>query len=349
MRKRTKKKLNKAILVVCFAFLILVLGFISYSIILLNKKIEKNEIIIKIQKNSTTRSIVEQFNSYGALKPKAIFLPLIRAYGIATGRIPVSGTYVFTKANRNLDIIRSIFTGSQLSIIKVTYPEGITVRDFAKITQNELGVDTNSFYKAIEEGDYVTKLRIPINSVEGYLMPETYLFYYETDAEIVIRKLIEKQNQIWREKFENVCKEKGLSRHFVLTLASIIELESPLENERKRISGVFYNRMKKGMKLESDPTVQYALNRKRRIKFDDLGINSPYNTYKYEGLPPGPICSPSISSIEAAIFPEKHEYYYFVAYGDGSGRHRFARTFAEHLKNKILYKKELKKQIASPK
>ncbi|MEJ5287505.1 MAG: protein YceG like [Candidatus Kapaibacterium sp.] len=349
MKKRTKKKLLRVLYIIFAAVVAPLLIFVFYSLSLLNKQIQKNEILVKISKNATTRTIVEEFNKYGALQPKELFVPLIRAYSFATGKIPVAGTYKFSNYFRNIDIIRAIFSGRQLYTVKVTYPEGITIKDFARITQKELGIDVDSFYKAIEEGNYVKKLNIPINSIEGYLMPETYFFYYGTDAENVVRKLIETQNRIWEEKFEGVCKEMGISRHFVLTLASIIELESPLKEERKRISGVFYNRLQKGMKLESDPTVQYALNSKKRIRFEDLDVDNLYNTYKYEGLPPGPICSPGVSSIEAAIYPEKHNFLYFVAYGDGSGRHRFARTFEEHLKNKALYKRELRKQISATK
>ncbi|MGB9913553.1 MAG: endolytic transglycosylase MltG, partial [Candidatus Kapaibacteriota bacterium] len=320
---------------------------VLYSLILLNKRIPQQEIIVKVTKNTSTSSIVHRFNSFGTLQPKTFFIPFIRIYSILTNKTPISGTYRFTNENRNIDIIRSIFSGKQLSIVKVTYPEGSTVRDFARITQTMLGIDTNSFYQAINESGYIQKLKIPINSIEGYLMPETYFFYYETEAVTVVRKLVETQNKIWAEKFDTMCKEKGLSRHFVLTLASIIELESPLDVERARISGVFYNRLRKGMRLESDPTVQYALQQKKRLRTTDLDTDSRFNTYKYIGLPPGPICSPGISAIEAAINPENHNYYYFVAFGDGSGRHRFAKTYAEHLKIKRMFKQNLKKQSST--
>jgi UPF0755 protein len=349
--KKSKKKQRKTKIAVTI-FLSIAIAFIALvavSYTLLTKKIKAKEIIVKIAKNASSRKIVEEFNTFGALEPKGFFLPVVRMYSIIAAKPPVAGTYKFTNQNTNLDIIKSIFSGKNLSVVKVTYPEGITLRDFALITQKNLGVDTIAFFEAIKKGDYIQKLKIPVNSIEGYLMPETYFFYYGTDAEIVISKLIETQNKIWVTKFSNIAAEKGLTRHFVLTLASLIELESPLEEERKRISGVFYNRLNKGMKLESDPTIQYSLQEKKRLKYSDLEIESPYNTYKFEGLPPGPICSPGVSAIEAALFPEKHDFLYFVSYGDGSGRHRFAKTYSEHLKNKKLFKKALKEQVPSTK
>ncbi len=348
MRKKKKGKKGIWLYVVLLFVILIILPTTILVYFLHQKSLSPESIIIKIDKNTSTKSIVHQFNKYGGLKPKEIFLPLIRFYSLIVGKFPVSGTYRFTNQNSNLEIIRSIFSGKNLVIVKVTYPEGITVKDFALITQKHLGIDTSDFYEAIKKGNYIEKLKIPVNSLEGYLMPETYFFYYDTDPKTVVEKLVETQNKIWYEKFNHICMEKGLSRHFILTLASIIELESPLKAERKRISGVFYNRIHRGMKLESDPTVQYAIAKKRKLKYSDLSVENPYNTYYKNGLPPGPICSPSIESIEAAIYPESHKYLYFVSIGDGSGRHRFAETFQEHLKNKKLYKKALKEHGSTP-
>jgi len=344
-KRRTHKKVNVRL------YLFLVLGLmvflcIGLTFFFLFRKVPHNEILVKLPGNIKISQIVEILNTKGILKPKIFFVPVLKAYCSIRNCTPVAGTYRFTHQNTNLEVIRSILHGKQLSIVKVTYPEGITLKDFALITKRELGIDTAEFFEAIRKGNYIEKLKIQVNSLEGYLMPETYFFYYDIDAKTVVEKLVETQNKIWNEKFNSIAKAKGLTRHFVLTLASIIELESPLKNERKTISGVFYNRLARRMKLQSDPTVQFATN-KKRITYEDLGVDNKYNTYKYYGLPPGPICSPSISSIEAALEPEQHNYLYFVAYGDGSGRHRFAKTFREHLKNKKIYKLTLKKQVSA--
>ncbi len=345
--KRHKKKYSKRIITISIFLLAGAIIFVTFFIIeILNRKISDKEIFVKIPKNVTINQIVEIFNSKGILKPKEIFVPLLKIYCSAKKCKPIAGTYRFTPSNTNLEVIKAIISGKQLSIVKVTYPEGITLRDFALITQKALEIDTMDFFDALRKSNYIEKLNIPINSLEGYLMPETYFFFKDTDPKTVIERLVETQNKIWKQKFDSIAKNKGLSRHFVLTLASIIELESPLESERRTISGVFYNRLARKMKLESDPTVQYAT-KSRKITFRELNTDNLYNTYRNEGLPPGPICSPSLSSIDAALNPEKNDFLYFVAIGDGSGRHRFARTFQEHLKFKRLYKEALKKQISS--
>lgn len=349
MKKKTKKKIRSVIIIIFLSFSLVILTLLFTTYYYLSQKKIKKEFIVKIDRKTPITLILKTFNEKGVLEPKMLFLPLIQGYRVFWGKYPIAGTYYFDTSHSNLDIIRSIFSGKNQYVVKVTYPEGITIEDFARITEKQLAIDTKDFYQAIQKGNYIQQLKVPINSLEGYLMPETYFFYYKTDAKSVVDRLIETQNKIWFQKFDSIARAKGLNRHFVLTLASIIELESPLKEERRRISGVFYNRMKKGMRLESDPTVQYALKTKKRVKSSDLEINSPYNTYKYLGLPPGPICSPGISSIEAAIFPEKHDYYYFVSYGDGSGRHRFAKTYSEHLANKKLYKKALKEKISATK
>lgn len=132
-----------------------------------------------------------------------------------------------------------------------------------------------------------------------------------------------------------------MSRHQVVTLASIVEAETPVLEERPRVAGVYINRLEKGMLLQADPTVQYALNKFSRLTYSDLNYDSPYNTYRYAGLPPSPINSPSKSSIDAVLNYEKHNFIYFVAKGDGSGLHNFARTYEEHLKNVSLYRKNI--------
>lgn len=348
MKRNIKKKIKK-IVIISISVLVGAIILISFYIIVsLNRRISEKEINVRIPKKATLTQIVEIFNSKGILKPKEMFVPLLKIYCFVKKCNPVAGTYKFNSSNSNLDVIKAIISGKQLSIVKVTYPEGITLSDFALITQKFLDIDTTEFFEEIRKSKYIEKLNIPINSLEGYLMPETYFFFKDSDPKIVIERLVETQNKIWKQKFDSMAKKKGLSRHFILTLASIIELESPLESERKTISGVFYNRLARNMKLESDPTVQYAA-KSKKITHKELKINNLYNTYRNEGLPPGPICSPSISSIEAALNPEKNEFLYFVAFGDGSGRHRFAKTFQEHLKYKRLYRKELKKQIPSVK
>jgi len=144
---------------------------------------------------------------------------------------------------------------------------------------------------------------------------------------------------IWTTENEEKLKNSGLSKLELLTIASIVQAETPLESELETVAGLYLNRVKIGMMLQADPTVQFALGDKKRLLYKDLEYDSPYNTYKYAGIPPGPINNPGKAAILATLNPEKHNYLYMVAFGDGSGSHYFAKTVREHNNNVIKYKK----------
>lgn len=339
MSKKRRKKKGKKFLFLFFVFAFL-LASLSISVFnLLKKKVISGDLYIEIPKNANSKRVIQIFNEKGLLYPKEFYLPILRIYLILTGNFIQSGTYRFNESNTNLSILRAILTGKQRSIISVTFPEGIKITDFAHIVKEKLGVDSLSFIKETKKQKYRIAVGIDCTNIEGYLHPDTYYFYYKENPSVIVERLIEKQNKIWKNKFEKLAQQKGFSRHFVLTLASIIEAESPLPSEKPIISGVYFNRLRARMRLESDPTVQYALGgTKKKLTFADLKVDSPYNTYLNEGLPPTPINSPSISSIEAVFEPSKNNYFFFVAMGDGSGRHYFAKTYAEHLKLKHKFK-----------
>ena len=170
-------------------------------------------------------------------------------------------------------------------------------------------------------------------------MPDTYVFAEGISEEQVMRFLIEQTLNIFKsDSVQKRMKELGLTRHQVLTLASIVEGEAMIDEERPLIASVYLNRLKIGMKLQADPTIQFLLpDGPRRLTYKDLQIDSPYNTYKYKGLPPGPINSPGYAAIEAALNPDKTNYLYFVA--DVDGRHIFSRTLREHNREKTRIKK----------
>jgi UPF0755 protein len=175
------------------------------------------------------------------------------------------------------------------------------------------------------------------SSFEGYLYPNTYYFYYDTSPEDIIDTLV---SQFWKEFDENLisrANELGLSVHEVVTLASIIEGEAMLDNERSTISSVYHNRLKINMKLQADPTIQYIIKGPpKTLSTRDLRIKSPYNTYQNYGLPPGPINNPGIQSIKAALYPLETNYLFFVAQGDGS--HAFTTNEKDHEAAKRIYK-----------
>jgi UPF0755 protein len=160
-------------------------------------------------------------------------------------------------------------------------------------------------------------------------MPSTYKFYWQTDEEEIVTELVREFWRVFDSSLQEMARERQLSVHEVLTMASIVEMETAIDSERSVIAGVYYNRLKKRMRLQADPTVQYVLpDGPRPLLLADLEIDSPYNTYRHAGLPPGPITNPGRASILAALNPARHRYLYFVA--TGYGGHRFTRTFDEH-------------------
>ncbi|MEJ8304081.1 endolytic transglycosylase MltG [Saccharibacillus sacchari] len=234
--------------------------------------------------------------------------------------------------------------GEQTDTVKVTIPEGFTIKQIADRLSEAGGWDAKTIRQLTREPEKFADdlpAGVPDNeglqyALEGYLFPDTYEFSTTATEEDVVRRLVQETGKKLQSipDFDKLLKERGLTVHELLTVASLVEREAVVDTERPLIAGVIYNRLNDPMKLQIDATVQYALGeQKERLLYSDLEIDSPYNTYKNEGLPPGPIASPSLKSIEAALQPEASDYFFYVTKKDGSGEHLFAKTFAEHEQN----------------
>lgn len=244
--------------------------------------------------------------------------------------------------------------------IKITIIEGWTIKNITEILEKKDYIKSQDFKNALiifDRSKYPILKSLPKNSnLEGYLFPDTYVVFKpnKTDPKIFANELLKKTLTNFSQKFtpemEDRARALNMSVHEIITLASIIEKETgrnalaleeknALEKERKIISGIFYNRLNEGMALESDATINYITgNNNPTPALNDLAIISPYNTYKNKGLPIGPICNPSLSSILAALYPEKTDYFYFL-HIQPSGQPIYSKTFEEHVKNKFKYLK----------
>lgn len=217
---------------------------------------------------------------------------------------------------------------------QVTIPEGFELRQVAGILRAKAGIDSVQFIALVRDSTVAASLGIDAPTLEGYLFPNTYNIYWQMAPELVIREMAAQFKQVFDERYAQQAQRWGFTLHEAVTLASIIEREARLEEERAIISGVFHNRLWIGQRLESCATIEYLLGvPKPRLFENDLKIPSPYNTYLHEGLPPGPICSPGRASLEAALFPKDVPYLYFVARGDGG--HIFSRSNDEHVNAKL--------------
>lgn len=255
-----------------------------------------------------------------------------------TGRSVQAGWYKFDGATSQIGVLRSLFTGDRRPTVRLTIPEGSTYRTIASLVMRDVQSDSAAFVRWCEDDSVCSRYGIPDSSMEGYIKPDTYEFFWREDVARVGDKLARAFATMWREQFEGRLATSGFTRHEIITLASIVQAETGANSEMSRISGVYTNRLKIGMRLEADPTVQYGLGIKRRLMYRDLDKPHAYNTYVHTGLPPGPINCPGREAIAAALNPESHNYIFFVARGDESGLHNFATTGAEHALNVKRYR-----------
>jgi UPF0755 protein len=238
------------------------------------------------------------------------------------------GTYEFARGTAPVDILRAFVNGDILSV-RVTIPEGYTMWQVAAAFKSA-GVDSVAMLAAISDPDLVRSLQIPTPTVEGYLCPDTYLVPFGSDAGDIVAQMLTRFHAVWTPDFERRARELSMTRHQAITLASIVEAEARDPMERPLVSAVYHNRLKINMKLDADPTIAYAKGGFHgHLYYKDLDLDSPYNTYRHPGLPPGPIGNPGVESIRAALFPDpSSQALFFVARGDG--RHDFSNTLKEH-------------------
>jgi UPF0755 protein len=234
------------------------------------------------------------------------------------------GEYNLSPSLNMLQILNKLTRG-EIVVYKITIPEGYTSIQIAELLDKKEMVEKESFLKLVKYGE---------KSWEGYLFPDTYEVPKKYGAENMFKLMLSNYEQVAVDnKLINKVEQTGFTMDEIITLASIIEKEAKFAEEKRQISSVFHNRLKSGMKLQSCATIQYILGKpKEKLEESDLEIESPYNTYLYKGLPPGPICNPGIDSIIAALEPTNEDYLFFVL-GD-NGRHIFSKTYEEHLKNK---------------
>lgn len=234
------------------------------------------------------------------------------------------GEYDLSPSMNMLQILDKLVKGRVITY-KITIPEGYTCNKIAELLEKNEIAEKEAFLELIKDKE---------KSLEGYLFPDTYEIPKKYGAEKMVKAMLSNFNHVSEEnKFTEKAEEIGFSLDEIIILASIIEKEAKFSEEKSKVSAVFHNRLKTGMKLQSCATIQYILEKpKERLDENDLKIDSPYNTYLYKGLPPGPICNPGLDSIIAALEPEEEDYLYFVL-GE-NGRHIFSKTYQEHLKNK---------------
>jgi len=317
---------------VLLAVVVLALLGVYYIFFAKNPGVGLKEVLINVPKGAGIASVADSLDAHGLLRSTWMFRIAARTMG-ASKKLH-AGLYRIQPGLSNAQIVKR-FTGTEYALIlQATFPEGITIYRAASIAKEKLGLDSGIFMRYATDTAFVHSFGAPkeAKTAEGYAFPDTYEFVLSADPKELLTRMLRRWKKIGYDSLYAKSPHGNLSLHQIMTLASIVEAEAHRPDERDTIASVYLNRLRIGMKLDADPTVQYGLHLTRPITHDDLLVANPYNTYMNIGLPPGPICNPGAASIRAVLFPAKHDFIYFVARRDGSGGHYFSRTLAEQEK-----------------
>lgn len=319
---------RKSLILVSAALLFLLAVFLSLGLgLFLVSPADKEgrEEVFIIESGRSFREVAQDLEKRGLIRSKRLLLLWSRIMGYGTDI--KSGEYLLSAAEPPVKILEKLRTG-RILLHAVTIPEGATREQIADALAEKNLVPRGLFLSLTEQAAVLEKHGVPGDTLEGYLFPDTYRFGRGISPSIVIDTMLSRFRQMVAPLAEKAG-ETGMSLEEVLILASIVEKETGRPEERAVIASVFLNRLKQGMRLQSDPTVIYGMESfEGRIRKKDLLEKTPYNTYVIRGLPPGPICNPGIESIKAVISPAKTDYLYFVSKNDGT--HHFSKTLSEH-------------------
>lgn len=316
-------------LVLVTAIALLVFWVVMQAFWLLSVRELDERVLVDIPEGASVRRIAQILEARGLVRDPAKFVTAARILRL-TQRLQ-AGTYEFGPEYSELEVLLALSYG-EVAGRHLTVPEGYRASQIAALLEGALDIDAAEFMRLVHDPELMSELGVSAPSLEGYLHPDTYRFRLGTTAREAIVRMVGETKRLFDGKRTAAADSLGMSVLEVLTLASIVESEAMLDRERPHIAAVYLNRLRNGWRLEADPTVRYATgNYRRKLYYGDLDVDSPYNTYRRTGLPPGPICSPGVASIDAVLHPrpDTHDFF-FVSNGDGT--HTFSRTFDEHIR-----------------
>lgn len=339
--KNTMKKLIRNIVIILLLIVMVSAygGYRYYNTLGLPVDINDSKVVdISIPKGSSTAKIAGILEENGLIRNELYFRYVSTQRNV--GQKYQAGHYKLNKSLSVDEIIEKLANGDvYVETVKFTIPEGFEIQQIIDrlVSIEGLNLNKDKLLEIMKNEDFGYKFLHEIpkgeDRLEGYLFPDTYEVLKDVKERDIVVMMLNRFDRVFKEEYYHRAKELNMSIEEVITLASIIEREARVDRERPVISSVFHNRLKKDMLLQSCATIQYALGeRKEKLTYKDLEIESPYNTYTNLGLPPSPIASPGETSIKAALYPEDTSYLYFVARGDGS--HVFNKTYQGHIKSK---------------
>jgi UPF0755 protein len=340
---------KKILLLVAIVGLVAVAGFSYYiyqTIFGPNTSFSEAEKEVFIKTNDTYRDVYYKLKPL--LKNPDGFHKVANKKKYSTNVKP--GRYILTKGMNNNELVNTLRSKNlpvQVSFNNQDFPSLLAGR-----IAEQIEADSLSLLKAITDSDFLKEKNLSEATQLNIYLPNTYEMYWNTSAEEFRERMWKEYNTYWNDSRKQKAEKIGLTPNQVISLAAIVQKETAKVDERPKVAGVYLNRLKRGMKLQADPTVIYALKKTqnnfdtiiKRVLFKDLKIDSPYNTYLNTGLPPGPIAMPDLTSIDAVLNAQNHNYYYFVADLERVGYHKFAKNLAEHNRNAAEYRKWMNKQ-----
>lgn len=286
------------------------------------------QVRITIPAGSSVSIVADSLAAHAVISSPRAF----RWYTRITGRDRSLQAGVFEfRSGMSLSAALAVLVNGRAALDRFVVQEGLMLSEIREAAADQLGIDRDAFMEAASDPSLLRRVGARGPTVEGYLYPSTYHVRIGASAREVVEQMVAEFERQWRPEWDARIVELGTSRDEVVTLASIIEGEVRVPADRRYVSSVYHNRLDRGMRLQADPTVIYALGRRRRLFERDYSTRSPYNTYQIDGLPPHPIGEPTAASLEAALYPQHTDFLYFVA--DSAGRHVFARTYRDHLAN----------------
>jgi UPF0755 protein len=298
----------------------------------------EREVTVEIAKGSSNADIADQLGEANIIRSSGFFQAYIQFKGAKPFQ---AGSYTFRAPQNMVDVIRQLEAGPTVDVTRLTIPEGLTLDQIADRVAKLPGRDKQKFLDVARSGTVKSKYQpVGQTSLEGLLFPDTYFISSSEDEQALLQRMVTRFDEVLDEVgFRDASAAAGLAPYDAVIIASMIEREAKVEDERPIISGVIKNRLRDGMRLQLDATVQYALGGKAPTTADLQNNTSPYNTYKIDGLPPTPIASAGKASLVAAVNPAEHGYFFYVL-SDEAGRHAFSATFAEQEANIAIARKK---------
>lgn len=337
--KKNLKRVIWSVLILGLVAMAIFAWFVYSAVLAPNTAFTNNEAHVYIPTDATFADVMEELRPL--LKDDISFEAVANRKGYPANIKP--GHYIITKGMNNNDIINTIRSSNVPVQVKFNNQERL--EELAGAVARQIEADSISLLNAMMDREFLTKNDLNPDTALSIYLPNTYEFYWNTSASEFCDRMKTEYDRFWNESRLDKARQLGLSPIQVISLAAIVQKETAKVDERPRVAGLYLNRIKKGMLLQADPTVIYAKKKLendfeqviKRVLYRDLELDSPYNTYKYTGVPPGPISMPDISSINAVLDYETHDYLYMVANVSNPGYHKFAKTLAQHNRNRAEY------------